>query len=261
MIEKEAYYKYSGYGTCNICGKRRDLYEHHILKEVVFGKNDEIGFVCESCHHHIDMSIKLFEEAILDKFGECNIKIWDAYLHKGGISERIIKQNARKRFRELTNKEIFYNKRKPDAREGKAEYYSLNNKQLAEIHSKKCKICGKKVTLTIHHIKKWIVFKDNSLLGFPCRKCHGAIEESVKIHEKEVLKFFCDSYYLIWEVCCKDGFIPSKRVRNLAKHRLLKTRDRFFGKRYSEKVIIKNYEKRENEQIGRILRGSERIPV
>jgi len=260
LIKKETYPKYSGYGVCNVCGKKRDLYEHHILKEAVFGENREIGFVCKACHHHIDMAIKLFEEVILDNFATCNIKIWNAYFYRGGIEEEKIKQITRKRFRELTNEGILHNKSKPDEKKGKAQYDSLNNKQLVEIHRRKCKICGKKATLTIHHIKKWIVFKDNSLLGFPCRKCHDAIEESVKIHEKEVLGLFRDSYYLIWNVCCENGFIPSRRVRNLAKRRLLKTRNRWFGKRYGERAIIKNYEKRENEQIGHILRES-RIPV
>jgi hypothetical protein len=253
--------KISRYGPCDICRKTTIIYEHHFLKEVVFGKNQEIGFVCESCHHHIDMSVKLFEEVILDKFGQCNIKIWNAYLHKGGISERVIKQNTRKRFRELANEEIFQNKNKPDAREGKAGYYSLNNKQLVEVHSKKCKICGKKAMPTIHHIKKWIVFKDNSLLGFPCRKCHNAIEASVKIHEKEVLKFFRNSYYLIWDICCENGFISSRRVKKLAKNQLLQTRNKFFEKRYGEKTIVKNYGKEKNGQISRILRESGRIPV
>ena len=230
-----------GCGVCDICKREALLYKHHIFKRIVFGENSKVGFICEECHNKVDATVKKFEAEILNKFSTCNIAIWRAYVSSGHISNESIKRITYERFKRVEYGS-FYVKQKPAAREkARITKEFLEKRQLEFFRRRICPICGKKRNLTIHHIKKWVVFKDNSKLGFPCRSCHTEIEDSVSYFETEVLKHFGASYLEIWRLYLKDGYVRDTTARWLARSQFMKAQSRLFGRKskYHERFFGK----------------------
>jgi hypothetical protein len=253
--------KYSSFGTCLICKEQTLVSKHSIYKEVVFGKNSATGLVCKDCHHRVDLSIKVYEEVVLGLFGICNIKIWNSYFYNGGISENEIKKNINERIRRIKVGEIRYIKRGIPGKieKEKATYGFLTEKQLIAYNRTNCPICKKKARSTVHHIEKWIVFKSNKKLGFPCRKCHSLIEESIGLHERILLEACRDDYFTIWEAYLNYGHITNTKVRSLARSHLMRLKINK-STRHFERIIQKKQGKIEDTKTIQLLRTA-RVPV
>ncbi|MDD5639973.1 MAG: hypothetical protein PHR47_04245 [Candidatus Pacebacteria bacterium] len=245
---------FSKYGTCEICKKEGYISEHHILKRIIFGDTKKTGHVCEECHKKIDASIKIFEAEILNKFSEINILIWNLYVENEEAPPEIIRKKVEKKF-EIVRKQSFRIKRKLST-ERKATRESLSEKQRDILNQKICPVCGnKKRNLTIHHIKKWVIFKDNRMLGFPCRECHNRIENSITLFEAEVLQHFKTSYRYIWDIYQQKGNMSDTIVESFAKEQFIQVQNKLFREsiKYWEKVRMKKIVRQRNA-------GSNMIP-
>lgn len=167
--------------------------------------------------------------------------IWRSYIENGDIPNTVISKYVRERFKKVRGESFCIKSKEPSEELHKIERRSLTKKQQEIIEKKICPICGKKRNLTIHHIKKWVIFKDNNELGFPCRKCHSRVENSVSFFETEVLKHFGASYRYMWIVYCNRGFISDAAVRRLAKSHFMKVKNKIFGTstKRQEKIIMK----------------------
>lgn len=224
------------YGICPVCKREDILTTHHIKKRAVFGENEYVGIICRKCHDDIDRLVKVFENQILTRFEYCYKQIWVFYTRQGSISHRKLKALAKNQFLKINSK-VFYGKKSRDYRKkevicngsSKKKLREFTNEQLAKYRSSKCPVCFQSTKLTIHHIKKRSVFGHNNDVGFPCRDCHDAIEESVKYLEAEILKKFEPCYEKIWQLYCQNGYISEDRVRKMAKKQLLKVKDNLTG--------------------------------
>lgn len=232
--------KYTRYATCKICKEEALLCEHHIFKRVIFGENERVDYVCKKCNERIDASIKIFEAEILNKFACCYAMIWKSYIEGNKISKAMISRAVRKRFKKI-RRESFRIRESAVHESQKTKRENLTKDQQDFLEAKICPVCGKKKNLTIHHIRKWIIFKSNRELGFPCRKCHNEIEDAVSFFESEVLKHFGSSYRYIWSMYCKEGSISDIAIRRLAKNQFTTVKNKLFGtsNRHQEKVIMK----------------------
>jgi len=245
---------FSRYGVCEICKKEGQICEHHILKKIVFGDSKKTRHICEECHRRIDASVKAFETEILNKFSDINILIWELYLKNNDAPLELIREKVEIRFKTIQERS-FRIRRKPSfGRKTKKE--DLTDEQFTFLEEKQCPICGRKRNLTIHHIKKWIIFKDNRMLGFPCRKCHNRIESSVTMFEAEVLKHFGASYRYIWNVYCKKGYMSDIMIRRLAKSQFIQVQKKLYGKniKRQEGVIRKIIARKKDQQNGIIIK-------
>lgn len=234
-----------------ICKQETTLCEHHIFKRIVFGENSKVGYICESCHERVDNSIKVFESEVLNKFSYCNVAIWKSYAENGNISEGYIKKITRERFKRIQNNSFNIKHKNPSKEPLRIKKEFLNKEQTDFYNQQICPICGRKKKLTIHHIQKWIIFKDNSMLGFPCRQCHNAIEKSVSLFETEVLKHFKASYRFIWQSYYKNGYIPDIEIRRMAKAQFVKVKNKLTEKtnKRQEYIIKKTIEKINSDRV------------
>jgi len=237
-----SYYKpkLSKYGRCEICNREALLSEHHIFKRVIFGENEKVVHICADCHTKIDATVLLFETEILNKFSSCNSMIWKMHCENGGISESAISKMVKERFKKI-NCKSFRIKASPEIKGQKIRKENLSQKQRAFLMAKVCPICGKKRNLTIHHIRKWVIFHDNRELGFPCRKCHNRIEDSIGFFESEVLKHFGASYRYIWSTYRHEGYMTDIATRRLAKSQFMAVKNKLLGNgtKHQERIILK----------------------
>jgi cytochrome c553 len=74
------------FGVCPVCGQRRKLSRHHILKWKVFKNDDDnnIIYICEKCHNQgkncLEELIRERENAVLEQFPELYYKALRDYL-------------------------------------------------------------------------------------------------------------------------------------------------------------------------------------
>lgn len=256
------------YGSCEACGDAGLLEVHHPLKQVVFGKNDEVCYLCERCHFAVNRSVKVLETEILKKFGSCYQRTWSFYLRTGYLSDDVVREFARSQFLKIEGEDFHVLKKSEvktvsstvaigsrlpgqqkqrnenvwihSRRNNRRIHNSLTDEQHKFLKRRHCPICGNNVGLTVHHILKMYVFGENHLLGFPCRDCHDKIEKSVTVLEAEILGFFESCYRRIWEVYRDYDPISDNSVRKLAKRRFLVVKAELSAANEKPKISVGN---------------------
>lgn len=264
MKKKKIYHnsqpRYSRYGVCPVCRKKKLLDNHRVLKLVVFGSSKKTVPVCGSCHSLVDRSVNVFEAEILQKFASSYRLIWHIFIRDEYISNTVLRRIARKEFAKIwIDSHIDPGPSKARTTRTKRQFRNLTEKQLHILKDGKCPICGKK-QLSIHHILKFVVFGENNELGFLCIKCHARLERSITFFESEILKEFAFCYRYIWDVYCRDGNISDDKVRRMAINQFIKVKIKIYGADKKHENWIRNKEaiqkRRGNNILIKNLNGS-----
>ena len=77
-----------------------------------------------------------------------------------------------------------------------------------------CPVCGRKTTLTKHHILKWKVFHNNDKdnIIYICRKCHNqgkmCLEELIRERENNLLRKHPELY-----LCALQDYLQGVRLK------------------------------------------------
>lgn len=95
-----------------------------------------------------------------------------------------------------------------------------------------CPICKRDGVLTLHHIKKRIIFGENDEVGIVCPRCHHEIDQLVKVFENEILRTFEFCYKQIWTSYIRRGRISNWQIRSMVRNRFLKINVNSFAVRH-----------------------------